>query len=229
MPLDAPAMPTLSSDPDRLSDSQLHEMNVTREFLRNRNTEKARLDAVAPRPGERAPSFTLHGLSLDRHQHVDAVSLAQLLERPVALLFGSYTCPIYRGQLARFNEIHARLANRVNFLGIYIREAHPEDGWRVPHNAGIGCYIVQPQTLSERLDVARICLDRGAVRFPMAVDGMDDATMLAYAGSPERLYAIDARGIVAFKSAIGPFDDTEVDLWERALDSLVASQGDEGQ
>lgn len=222
-------MPTLSSDPGRLSDSQLHEMNVTREFLLNRNAEKARLDAVAPRLGERAPSFTLHRLSSDRQQSVDSVSLAQLLDRPVALLFGSYTCPIYRGQLPRFNQIHARLANRVNFLGIYIREAHPEDGWRVPQNADIGCHIVQPQTLSERLEVARLCLLRGDVRFPMAVDAMDDATMLAYAGSPERLYAIDARGIVAFKSAIGPFDDAEVDLWERALDSLVATQGDEGR
>jgi len=218
-------MPTLSSDSGRLSDEQLREMNVSREFLLNRNAEKARLDAIAPRPGAPAPSFALQRLSSDGARNADSVSLAQLLDRPVALLFGSYTCPIYRGQLPRFNQIHARLSGRVNFLCIYIREAHPEDGWRVPHNADIGCRIVQPQTLGERVEVARLCLVRGDVRFPMAVDAMDDATMLAYAGSPERLYAIDTRGIVAFKSAIGPFDDAEVDLWEQALDSLVAQEG----
>ena len=35
---------------------------------------------------------------------------------------------------ARLNEIHAKCSGDADFFVIYIREAHSDDGWRVPEN-----------------------------------------------------------------------------------------------
>ena len=213
-------MPSLASDPYSLTDDQLHRMNVSREFLMRRNEEKARLDAQAPRVGDPAPPFLLARLVTHRAQTAGGVSLAELLGRPVALIFGSYTCPVYRRQIGRFNSAWRQYSRGVHFLGIYIREAHPLDGWRVPQNDSLECAIYQPTTAEERARIASHCAEQSDVQYPLAIDSMGDQTMIAFAGTPERLYALDSQGIVRFKSAIGPFDDVEIDLWEQTLAAL---------
>ena len=40
---------------------------------------------------------------------------------------------------------------------------------------------------------------------PVLVDELNDPVGHAYSGMPARLYVIDARGIVAYKSGRGPF------------------------
>lgn len=34
----------------------------------------------------------------------------------------------------RLNELYAKYRDRVQFYMVYIREAHPSDGWQVPNN-----------------------------------------------------------------------------------------------
>lgn len=100
--------------------------------------------------------------------------------------------------------MHERYGESVNFLVVYIREAHPIDGESPPREADAP-QITQPTTLAERHDVASACvagLELDVI--PALVDEMDDAVNRAYAAQPDRLYLIGADGKVAWKCAKGP-------------------------
>ena len=43
------------------------------------------------------------------------------------------------------------------------------------------------------------------IELPAVVDGPDNAVERAYTGWPDRLYVIDRNGMIAHKSAAGPF------------------------
>jgi hypothetical protein len=43
------------------------------------------------------------------------------------------------------------------------------------------------------------------IKFPALVDGFENSTEKAYTGWPDRIYLIDAKGRVAYKSRPGPF------------------------
>lgn len=87
---------------------------------------------------------------------------------------------------------------------VYILEAHPEDGWKVPANARDGIRIDQPKTYDERVKAAGSCLKDLGLSIPFLVDDMENRAQKAYAGWPDRLYVIDAEGRVAFRGEPGP-------------------------
>jgi alkylhydroperoxidase family enzyme len=93
----------------------------------------------------------------------------------------------------------------VQFLAVYVREAHPSDGWTLPSNDKIGISISQPQTPSERTAVAQKCCAVLEITMPMVVDTLDDRVGHAYSGMPDRLYVIDKAGRVAYQGGRGPF------------------------
>ena len=214
-------MATLKGGMDTVTDDMVKAMNVTRDFLRNRNVEKERMDAVAPSEGDAAPDFEAEQLSPAGQRTGTKLRFSELLDKPVGLMFGSYTCPIFRDQLSRYEEIHQSLKARVNFLCVYILEAHPEDGWRVPHNWDKNICIPTPQSLDERAEIARLCVKEEGLTIPMVLDTMDDNLLKLYAGSPERLYVIGTDGVITHKSSIGPFDDEDVEDWHDALKRLA--------
>ena len=57
---------------------------------------------------------------------------------------------------------------------IYIREAHPSDGWQVDANVEEGIEILQPQEMEERLSVAQDFIDDTGLSIPVLVDGIDN-------------------------------------------------------
>jgi hypothetical protein len=88
---------------------------------------------------------------------------------------------------------------------VYVREAHPTDGWRMVTNDRVGVSVPQPRTYDERATVAQSCGRRLGLSFPMLVDTIDDAVNDRYCGLPSRLYLIDRAGKIAYKSGRGPF------------------------
>lgn len=76
------------------------------------------------------------------------------------------------------------------------------------------CYP-QPKTLDDRLAIARDFVEHSRYTLPMLVDRPGNAADEVYAGWPERLYVIDARGRIAFKGKTGPFGfhPDEVEHW----------------
>ena len=88
---------------------------------------------------------------------------------------------------------------------IYIREAHPSDGWQVPQNKKDGFELKDPTNDAEREEVARDFAKQFKLKLPVLLDTIDDKTEKAYAGWPDRLYVIDARGKLAYVGKPGPF------------------------
>jgi hypothetical protein len=107
--------------------------------------------------------------------------------------------------LGELEELYDRHGGEVAFFVVYIREAHPEDGWVLEDNRDDGIELVDPTTLAERAAAAQACALRLRTRIPMLLDDLDDAVASAYGGWPDRLYLIGRDGRVAFQGEVGPF------------------------
>lgn len=112
------------------------------------------------------------------------------------------------------------------FLAVYVREAHPTDGWRMTSNDRAGIAVAQPTTFDERTNIAAQCCTALKMSVPLVVDELDDRVGHAYSGMPDRLYVIDRDGRVAYKGGRGPFEFKPGEM-EQALILLLLSQQDE--
>jgi hypothetical protein len=93
----------------------------------------------------------------------------------------------------------------VLFLTVYIREAHPEEGWIISENRRSGLAVHEPNTDEERREVASTCAVNLRMRMPIVVDRVDNAVASAYGGWPDRLYLIRRDGRIAYQGGEGPF------------------------
>jgi len=111
--------------------------------------------------------------------------------------------------------MQARYGSRVNFLTVYVKEAHPEDEWQMDSNEKENVCYKQPKTLAERVAIANDFVKRFDYRTPLAVDPIDNRANALYAGWPERFYIVDERGVIAYKGKPGPFGyhPKEVESW----------------
>ncbi len=154
-----------------------------------------------PRLDTRAPDF-----SLKTHDGTETVRLNDLIgKKPVVLTFGNFTCGPFRGTFPAVEEVHQRFGDEVIFLAVYVREAHPTDGWKMDGNKRVGVEVAQPKTFAERTLVATQCHKLLKPTMPLLVDEINDPVGTAYSGMPSRLYVIDLDGKVAYKSGRGPF------------------------
>jgi hypothetical protein len=122
--------------------------------------------------------------------------------------------------------MYARHKGQVDFYAVYIREAHPSDGWSLSSNDRLGIKIEQPKTIETRNLVASQCCKSLGMTMPLLVDAMDDRVNRAYSGFPDRLYLIDRDGKVAYKGGRGPFGYKPRDL-EQTLVMLLMEQARE--
>ncbi len=121
----------------------------------------------------------------------------------------------------RLNELYDTYNHRVRFYLIYIREAHPHDGWRVPNNLIENIIHDEPTTDAERTEVAAACQINLDIRMPMLVDRIDNDVDNKYVGLPMRLFLVDAGGRIAFAGNKGPFGWAD-EAFEAALNEVVA-------
>ncbi len=101
-------------------------------------------------------------------------------------------------------KVYQHYKDKATIYIVYIREAHPADGWRTKGNDAAGIVINDPRTEQERDDVAGKCMSTLRFTIPCLVDGIDNAAEKAYAAYPDRIYVIDADGEIAYKSGPGP-------------------------
>lgn len=134
------------------------------------------------------------------------------------------------------HELYRQYHDRVQFLTIYIREAHPVDGWWFGDgligkamNAGYAkaaLDVYDPTTIEERRAVAGRCEESLKYGIQTYVDEMDDAVNKAYAAMPTRLYLIGLDGRVAYAGALGPFGFKPDELGT-AIDAYLMREGSE--
>jgi len=107
--------------------------------------------------------------------------------------------------LGELEEMAERYAGRVAFFVVYIKEAHPEDGWVLETNRSEEIAVEDPDSDEARVEVAQACAVRLEIRMPVLIDGIDNEVARQYGGWPDRLYLIGRDGRIAFQGEEGPF------------------------
>ncbi len=117
-------------------------------------------------------------------------------------------------------DLYREYNDRVQFILIYTREAHPTDGWYMGDHD-----IRNHQSIEERREVAGMCEVALQYGIKTYVDDMDDAVAEAYASLPDRLYLIGIDGRVVYASGRGPFGFKPAELKD-AIDRYIANTGE---
>ena len=112
-------------------------------------------------------------------------------------------------------QIYQEYHQQVKFLKIYIREAHPVDGWWFGKgftkilirlfSSKVSLDTYDPETIEERRVAAGECEQSLQYGVKTYVDEIDDRVNKAYAAWPTRLYLIDRDGRVVYAGGLGPF------------------------
>ena len=184
--------------------------------------ERAEVRAIAAE-GKAAPDFSAHTLTPSGAISSELFHLSELRGRPACLIFGCYTCPVFRRQTDRMKELIAAHQDAVQFVFVYVLETHPTDGWNTKSNEAANIMYAQPITLEDRAAVARDWRAAFDIRSPIVLDWPDNRINDDYAGTPERLYVLDTQGVVTFKSEQGPYYDDHLEDWAAALVQVRAS------
>jgi hypothetical protein len=121
----------------------------------------------------------------------------------------------------RLNDIYGKYRHQVRFYVVYIREAHPDDGWRVPENLRQNIRFREPRSDAERNAVATVCQINLDLQMPMLVDAVDNSVEESYIALPMRLYLIGKDGRIVYTGERGPFGFNP-DTWEQAIRTAIA-------
>src|SRR5262249_55802917 len=117
---------------------------------------------------------------------------------------------------------YLKFRNRIQFVFVYTREAHPtEAGAESTPDLGAVC-LPDPKTMQQREAHARRFARHFRLSFPIAVDGMDDEAATSYDGTPERLFVIDRAGKFAYVGGIGPEGCHPAELGD-SLDRILSA------
>ena len=136
----------------------------------------------------------------------------------------------------RLKELHAKYRDSVEFLVIYVKEAHPTDKWWLGRSRTQTVFhelsgnparldIKEPVTLAQRRKVAASCkanLFDDVV--PLYVDVMDDRVSQMYTAKPTRIYLIGTDGRVVYNPGIGPFGFSP-DRLEAEIEKVLKTSG----
>jgi thiol-disulfide isomerase/thioredoxin len=145
--------------------------------------EDMRFGADAPGPGDRVPEFDLATVGSGRVRSRDPNATG-----PMLLIFGSSTCPVTDSAAPGLTQLHRRFGERVRFVMVNVREAHP------------GASIPQPSTLGTKLAHAEHLRRLHGFGFEVAVDDIDGALHRAMSPKPNSAYLIAVDGTILFRA-----------------------------
>ena len=137
----------------------------------------------AAAPGDAFPDFELITTEGARLTNDDIFG-----DRPVIFVFGSMTCPMTASAAPSVQELYTEFGDRVRFIMMYVREAHP------------GEFLVQPETIEEKLKNARALKDYHEIQWTVAADNVDGDLHRALDPKPNSAFLTDNDGTIVFRS-----------------------------
>ena len=117
-------------------------------------------------------------------------------------------------------RLYREYGDQVEFLIVYIREAHPEM-LKEGNKTGV---IGRPETLGERVILAAECTTKYRFTIPMVIDAIAGETAAAYEARTVRTTLVDRDGRVAYYAGRGPWGFKIAEI-ERALKKLTEHGG----
>ena len=179
--------------------------------------------------GDTIPQFQFYSLN---GTPADALSLLQT-GKPLCIVAGSFTCPVWRGKIAALNTLVSTYNSQVNFLVVYVVEAHPNTPdvspyscqvWTTSQNQTDGVLYLQPTTYGGKKQIAadmmnNTCTCIPAINAPMVIDGPCNDFWLTFGPAPNNAYLINPLdGTVACKH--GWFNQAPLNM-ATCIDSLL--------
>jgi Iodothyronine deiodinase len=134
-------------------------------------------------PGWQVPDFDLPTTTGGRVKKSDFQG-----RRPVLFTFGSLTDPMTASAGAVLKPLHQAFGDRVHFITVYVREAHP--GEKIP----------QPATFDEKVRNARLLRSRDGIPWTVAVDDLEGTFHCALGANSNAAHLMDPNGDVAFRT-----------------------------
>jgi len=137
----------------------------------------------APGPGDPLPTFIL---KTREGAHVASQDLAH--SKPILLVTGSITCPMTASSNPGLKRLHAEYGDRVQFLTLYVREAHPGEDQDQHHD------------YQDKVQHARALQDRDRLPWRIIVDDIEGSLHKALDEKPNAVYLADRNGIIVYRS-----------------------------
>jgi hypothetical protein len=156
-----------------------------------------------PGPGDRVPEFDLPTVGGGRFRSTDLAESG-----PALLIFGSSTCPVTDNAAPGLNELYLRFGDRVRFVMVNVREAHP------------GKAFPQPRTLDVKRAHAERLRNLHGFEFEVAVDDADGTLHRALGPKPNSAYVLGADGTILFRAHWA----NATKALAAALDAVVAGE-----
>jgi peroxiredoxin len=161
----------------------------------------------APEPGDEAPSFALKSLSGETIKLTDFKGA-----RNVVITFGSATCPQTAASIGGLRSLASEFSGSdVEFLFLYVREAHP------------GADLPPHHSLDDKRRAAQLLREQEQIEFPILIDELGGEVHRKYGALPNASFLIDKSGRIAYRSLAshGP-------SLGAALEELLERQKEEG-
>jgi len=154
-----------------------------------------------PKPGEKAFPFALPNAATGNDK-----TLSELhRDRPLVLIFGSGSCSTLGKNAAWMIDFHKRFGTQFQFAFVYIRESHPEQGYRPDKYATQIPPLHDAEDLVGRIEAAKSYAAARDLPFPILVDQIHDETARNYSAWPVRLFVIDTDGTVLYAGGQAPW------------------------
>jgi hypothetical protein len=162
----------------------------------------------APEPGDEAPGFHLRSLAGDEVKLSDFRGL-----RNVLVTFGSATCPQTAASIGGLRSLAREFRGpEVEFLFIYVREAHP------------GSELPPHHSLEAKAQAAMLLREQERIEFPVLVDELGGEVHRKYGALPNASFLVDKSGRIAYRSLA-----SHTGSLGAALEELLERQKEDGK
>ena len=153
--------------------------------------------------GDTIPHFQLY----DKNgTGMDVLTVLQT-GKPLLLIAGAYTCPVFRQKIVRINQVAATYSNQINIYVVYVVEAHPVTPDVSPYSGGVwttsenqteGILYAQPTTYGVKKQMVNNMLANNlyTLSVPVLIDGPCNAWWLNFGPAPNNAYLIWPNGVI---------------------------------
>lgn len=154
-------------------------------------------------PGDSLPAFELVTTDGDCLVNQDLLG-----NKPLLLIFGSITCPMTASAMPFLLQLHTEFGDRVDFVMLNVREAHPGEHFR------------QPRTMQEKLKHAQVLKQFYEIPWTVAADKIDGNLHRALDPKPNSAFLANSDGMIVFRSLWA----SDKKALRQAVESVVAGR-----
>jgi hypothetical protein len=151
------------------------------------------------KPGTQAPPMTL--LRADGSGQVELKELQG--QKPLVLIFGSFTCNLFFDQVGELDQVHKQYKNHAEFCFVYISEAHPDQEITVQLEVGpTRMFFPVTESVTERLKRAELLERSTGMQIPAFAAVNEELLEETYGPWPSRFMIVDRNHHIVFNSGL---------------------------